>query len=181
MPQTNALPKATELTLQDVRTSVQLIDDAIYTDGVGTPVKAIAIAGTDGTNPQIIKTDSDGNLSVSFTGGTAYVKASYGSRSDTYTTATNGAILDINTQAAKHFTIQVKGTDAIATAWDVRLEGSLDGVNFTQILQHTNVTGDGVMLYSGANISPSQYMRSRCAGITLGAATNIVVYILGIQ
>lgn len=45
-------------------TSLQLIDDAIYTDGTGTPSKAIAIAGTDGTNPQIIKTDSNGELQV---------------------------------------------------------------------------------------------------------------------
>lgn len=47
-----------------IQTSVELIDDAIYTDGSGTPSKAIGIAGTDGTNPQIIKTDSSGELQV---------------------------------------------------------------------------------------------------------------------
>ncbi len=53
-----------EATQADIRTSVQLIDDAIYTDGSGTPTKAIAVAGTDGTNPQIIKTDAAGELQI---------------------------------------------------------------------------------------------------------------------
>lgn len=53
-----------EATQADIRTAVQLIDDAVYTDGTGTPSKAVGIAGTDGTNPQIIKTDSAGELQV---------------------------------------------------------------------------------------------------------------------
>ena len=45
-------------------TALQLIDDTVYTDGTGTPSKAIGVAGTDGTNPQIIKTDAAGELQV---------------------------------------------------------------------------------------------------------------------
>jgi len=45
-------------------TSLQLIDDAIYTDGSGTVTKGIAILGQDGTNPQAIKTDTNGELQV---------------------------------------------------------------------------------------------------------------------
>jgi hypothetical protein len=45
-------------------TALQLLDDAVYTDGTGTPSKAIGIAGTDGTNPQILKTDASGELQV---------------------------------------------------------------------------------------------------------------------
>lgn len=45
-------------------TSLQLIDDTVYTDGTGTPSKAIGVAGTDGTNPQILKTDTSGELQV---------------------------------------------------------------------------------------------------------------------
>jgi hypothetical protein len=45
-------------------TSLQLIDDAIYTDGTGTVTKGVAILGQDGTNPQAIKTDSNGELQV---------------------------------------------------------------------------------------------------------------------
>jgi hypothetical protein len=50
-------------------TALQLIDDAVYTDGTGTPSKAVAVAGTDGTNPQILKTDSSGELQVDIVGG----------------------------------------------------------------------------------------------------------------
>lgn len=45
-------------------TSLQLIDDAVYTDGSGTVTKGIAILGQDGTNPQAIKTDASGELQV---------------------------------------------------------------------------------------------------------------------
>jgi len=47
-----------------IKTAVELIDDAIYTDGSGTVVKGIAILGQDGTNPQAIKTDSNGELQI---------------------------------------------------------------------------------------------------------------------
>lgn len=45
-------------------TSLQLIDDTVYTDGTGTVTKGIAILGQDGTNPQAIKTDASGELQV---------------------------------------------------------------------------------------------------------------------
>ena len=101
-------------------------------------------------------------------------------RSDTYTATGNGVTVDINATPLKSFAIQVIGTGAAASLWDIRLEGSLDNVNFTQVLQHTNTTGDGVVLYSGSALYPSLYFRSRAAGLTLGAATNVVVKILGI-
>lgn len=47
-----------------IQTSVELIDDAIYTDGAGTVTKGIAILGQDGTNPQAIKTDANGEIQV---------------------------------------------------------------------------------------------------------------------
>lgn len=47
-----------------IQTSVELIDDAVYTDGTGTVTKGIAILGQDGTNPQAIKTDASGELQV---------------------------------------------------------------------------------------------------------------------
>ena len=55
---------ATETTLGSVKTAAELLDDAVYTDGTGTPSKALGVAGTDGTNPQIIKTDTAGELQV---------------------------------------------------------------------------------------------------------------------
>lgn len=45
-------------------TAVQLIDDAVYTDGSGTPSKGIAVMGTDGTNPQLISVTAAGVVNV---------------------------------------------------------------------------------------------------------------------
>jgi hypothetical protein len=52
-----------------IKTAVELIDDAVYTDGSGTPSKGLLIMGSDGTNPQTIKTDADGNLQVDILSG----------------------------------------------------------------------------------------------------------------
>jgi hypothetical protein len=87
--------------------------------------------------------------------------------------------VDVSGYPLGYFAVQVKGTGAAATTWDVRLEGSLNGTNFSQILAHTNTTGDGAVLWSGATSSVSRYFRSRCAGLVLGTATNVVVSILG--
>lgn len=112
--------------------------------------------------------------------GTVTTATSFSTRSDTYTATGSGVTVNISTAPLKSFSIAVKGTGGVATAWDVRLEGSLDNVNFTQILAHTNVTGDGVILFPGAVLSPCLYYRSRCSGLTLGPASNIVVTIVGL-
>lgn len=54
----------TETNSGSIKTSVELIDDTVYTDGAGTVTKGIAILGQDGTNPQAIKTDASGELQV---------------------------------------------------------------------------------------------------------------------
>jgi hypothetical protein len=59
--------------LSDITTSVQLIDDAVYTDGTGTPSKALAVAGTDGTNPQIVSVTSAGAVNIADGGNTITV------------------------------------------------------------------------------------------------------------
>ena len=42
-------------------------------------------------------------------------------RSDTYTAAANGTTITTTSRPLRDFTVQVKGTGAAATAWDVRL------------------------------------------------------------
>jgi hypothetical protein len=54
----------TETNSSAALTSLQLIDDSVYTDGTGTVTKGLAILGQDGTNPQAIKTDASGELQV---------------------------------------------------------------------------------------------------------------------
>lgn len=97
--------------------------------------------------------------------------------SDTYTTTGNGNPSSTTAQPFKAYALQVKGTGAAATSWDVRLEGSLDGTNWQQILQH-NAT-DGSVVWSNANVMPCTYIRTRCAAVTLGGATNIVAKAIG--
>lgn len=127
-------------------------------------------------------TASGGNLNVNVTNAsvTTTTAPNFATRSDTFTTTGNGITVSKATAPVSRFSVSVKGTGAAATIWDVRLEGSLDNTNFTQILQHTTTTGDGVALYIGSLTAPSLYFRSRCAGLTLGSATNIVVTILGL-
>lgn len=99
-------------------------------------------------------------------------------RADTFTATGNGVTVDASAAPVSAFGIQVQATGAV-TSWDVRLEGSLNNSTFTTILTHTNVTGDGVVLWSGSLEAPTLYFRARAAGLVLGGGTNIVVTILG--
>lgn len=101
-------------------------------------------------------------------------------RSDSFTGVASGSTLAATSAPVKSFSIAVKGTGTSATTWNIVLEGSLDGVNFTSILTHTNTTGDGVTLSSGTAKSPCLYFRSRVTALSLGSATNVVVTILGV-
>jgi hypothetical protein len=73
--------------------------------------------------------------------------------------------------------IQVTGT-ATTTLWNVVLEASLDGVNFSTILTSTHLLGQGV-IWGSTLTAPSIYIRSRVIALALGSATNIIVTILG--
>lgn len=108
------------------------------------------------------------------------VASAYTSRSDTYTAAANGVTVDVTAAPTKSYGLTVKGTGAVATAWDVRIEGSLDNVNFTQILQSVTATGDGVTVWTGASLSPAIYIRSRCASVILGGASNVVATLVAL-
>lgn len=130
------------------------------------------IHGADGTN--------DGD--VSRTNPLPTVPA-FGTRSDTYTTAANGTTVDMSTRPCRRFAVQVKGTGAAATAWNVVLEGSLNNSQFTTILEHSNAgefrnAADGETVYFDTAV-PWLYFRSRLVSITLGSATNVVATIVG--
>lgn len=132
----------------------------------------------DRTHP--LRVDVDENLKVVIEGGAVTPLVIFATRADTYTTPASGATVNVSTTPLKVFSISVKGTDAPATAWDVFLEGSLDGITWTPTIEHTEGSGDGIIVYSGALFFPALYFRSRCSTITLGPATNIVVTILGV-
>jgi hypothetical protein len=99
------------------------------------------------------------------------------SRSDTFTTTTNGATVDVSAQGMSRFALQVKGTGAVPTSWEVVLEVSLNGSQFTPILTHkSGVDADGSVLLFGA-AGPVLYFRSRCVSVALGPASEVVATI----
>lgn len=49
---------------QTQTTALQLLDDAVATDGAAAPTKGLMLAGTDGTNAQTVKVDTAGELQV---------------------------------------------------------------------------------------------------------------------
>lgn len=130
------------------------------------------IHGADGTN--------DGDVSRA---NPLPVVASFATRSDTYTTAANGTTVDMSARPCRRFAIQVKGTSAAASAWNVVIEGSLNNTQFTTILEHSNAgeirnAADGETVYFDTAV-PWLYFRSRLVSITLGSATNVVATIVG--
>lgn len=111
------------------------------------------------------------------------VAFAFATRSDTYTTGANGTTVDVSTRPCRRFAMQVKGTGAAPTAWNVVIEGSLNNSQFTTILEHSNAgefrnAADGETVYFDTN-APWLYFRSRLVSITLGSATNVVATIVG--
>lgn len=130
------------------------------------------IHGVDGTN--------DGDVSRS---NPLPVAGGFSTRSDTYTTAANGTTVDCSTKPVRRFSLQVKGTGAAATAWNVVVEGSLNNSQFTTILEHSNAgefrnAADGETVYIDTG-APWLYFRSRLVSVTLGSATNVIATIVG--
>lgn len=112
------------------------------------------------------------------------VGAYFQTRSDTFTAAGSGTTLDASLAPCKNFALQVKGTGAAPTAWNVVIEASLNNGQFTTILEHSNAgefrsASDGETVYfSGGSFF---YFRTRCVSLTLGSATNIVATLVGMQ
>lgn len=130
------------------------------------------IHGADGTN--------DGDVSRT---NPLPVVPGFATRSDTFTVAANGTTVDRSLNPVNRFALQVKGTGAAPTAWNVVIEGSLNNTQFTTILEHSNAgefrnAADGETVYFEM-AGPSLYFRSRLVSITLGSATNVVATIVG--
>ena len=99
-------------------------------------------------------------------------------RSETFTATGNGAVLEAKDNPFKYFSVQVKGTGAAATSWTVALQGSLDGVNFTDLVTHN--ANDGSVVFSSGVMSVA-YIRVNVTALNLGSATDIVVHSLAMQ
>lgn len=100
------------------------------------------------------------------------------SRSDTFTAPGSGTTVNVSAQAMSRYSLQVVQTGTV-TSWTVVLEASNDGTNFATILTHTNTTGSGAMVFTGASRYPALYFRARCSALTLGGGTNVIATIVG--
>lgn len=101
------------------------------------------------------------------------------SRSDTFTASGNGTTVDVSAQGMSRFGLQVVKTGTVS-AWNVVLEGSLNGTHFSTILTHTETApGDTLTIWVGANAFPALYYRARCVSITLSGGTNVIATIIG--
>jgi hypothetical protein len=104
--------------------------------------------------------------------------ADTGSVANTFTSTGTGTVLT-TTLSFDQYALQVQVTGvSTLTLWNVVLEASLDGVNFSTILTSTHLLGQGV-IWGSSLVAPSLYIRSRVIALTLGSATNIIVTILG--
>lgn len=153
--------------LIDLDASGITIGSVDLNDGVGNPITSTFESGKQA-------------LDVNIAGGSVVTLINFATRSDTFTVPANGVSVDVSATPLKNFSIQVKGTGGAATAWDVFLEGSLDGITWTPTIEHTQNIGDGLVVYSGALFFPALFFRSRCDTVTLSPATNLVVTILGV-
>lgn len=115
--------------------------------------------------------------------GQAKVSLAHNTRTDTFTTAapTSGTAMGDGFQFFRFFSLTVQPTGAV-TSWTVVLQYSLDNVTWTTFLTHTNVTGAGVPVFSADAIPrPVFYLRSQATALVLGAGTNVIARILGVQ
>ena len=102
-------------------------------------------------------------------------------QTDVFTGTGNGTLIDVSSRPLKHFSLFVTAAGGTPTSWDVRLDGALNGVDFTSILTHTGVVGLGLTLFTNANVTPVLWLRARVAALVLAPATSLTVGILGVQ
>lgn len=108
--------------------------------------------------------------------------------SEPYAVILDSATSSLNTSTGaahsplKFYALQVTGQDVAASAWSVALEGSLDGLTYTEILRHVTGDGDGVVKVSTSPvIFPAFFIRARVISRTLGSAGKIRVLAVGTQ
>ncbi|SRR6266498_4487904 len=115
---------------------------------------------------------------ISVSGSTVITQAASYFSQTIFTAPGNSSIVDATAAPPQWFAFQVAGTGAGASIWTAYIDGSLDGVNFTQVLAHITSTGNGVVVTLGGSPFPSRYFRTRVGTLTLGSATNIVLNVL---
>ncbi len=111
------------------------------------------------------------------TGPASAATTDFGGNTTVFTTATSGPAVNI-VGGVKSFTLQVSAQGSV-TSWTAALQGSLDGVNWTDILTRKSTNPNPYQTASGAVDAPETYIRSNVSALTLGPGTSITVIIFG--
>ena len=111
--------------------------------------------------------------------GTWYSNRDAITSSDSYTGTGNGSTINVSTHPTINYGLLVYQNSGTAVSWDIRCEGSLDNINFSQIVQHTNTNGTGATVWSGASMAIARFFRTRTAGISLGTAQSLTAVCMG--
>jgi hypothetical protein len=103
--------------------------------------------------------------------------------SHTFTATGTGTVVDGSGDPPVAYALQVSGVNnaggsQTATSWTVRLQKSLDQVNWQNVLSHVSGTNaDGAIITTIA--SPGVYMRASVEALTLGSAAGLLVSFVG--
>lgn len=160
---------------------VAVVGNAAHNDpNVGPPVK---MGGGTRTLGQVSDPVQDGDITDAITDEygrqRVILDAMVGPTvTSTFTAAASGTTQFTGYPVSK-FGLQVKNTGTL-TAWNIVVEGSLDGTNFTTLATHVNGTNaDGATVWVVDR--PVLYWRLRCTSITLGGGTNSVARAVAMQ
>jgi len=99
----------------------------------------------------------------------------------TYTQAEAGNPVQIQSSQLypKHYSMSVTQVGTGTPVYTAKLQTSLDGVNWTDIITATNADGDGAMVFpDGFYPRPASYIRSIVESLTLDTCTAVQVRIL---
>lgn len=147
----------TETNSAAIKTAVQLIDDAIYTDGAGTPTKGVLILGTDGTNPQAVKVNSDGEILVNLETADIQIGAVEIKNSTDDTRATvgaNGLYTDVRASVLPSGAATESTLSSVKTAVEA-IDNAVDG-NYLNV--NNNIAGTDIVGGAGAVAAGVQRM-----------------------
>lgn len=86
-------------------------------------------------------------------------------------------------EPVKFYSLQVRGSTGTVTAWDVRLEISIDGVNFSPVVSHQTTDGNGAIKTSTSAPYgfPATFMRIRTNSIDTSTVKSLVINAIGTQ
>lgn len=74
------------------------------------------------------------------------------------------------------FSLEVSQNGGTGASWIINLEGSLDGINWTPILTHTNTDpGDAQIITTGAGGFPCLWRRLTVVSLSLGTNPNLTL------